>query len=122
MSISLVKKAKIIIANSTRSIRRSIREVRSEFSLIVKNNKYSKNHPEIFAIFSIIEQEQNSKIFETQAKNFILINENILKSDKASASDILNALRGLFHNNNLLKSSSKIKQKIAKFLFLESKK
>ncbi len=122
MSISLVKKAKIIIANSTRSIRRSIREVRSEFSLIIKNNKYSKNFPEIFAIFSIIEQEQNSKLFEVQAKNFHLINCNILKSSKVTPADILNALRGLFHNNNLAKSSSRVKQKIAKFLFDQTKK
>ena len=122
MNLSLVKKAKIIISNSTKSIRRSIREVRSEFSLIVKNNKYSKNFPEIFAIFSIIEQEQNSKIFDVQSHNFDLINSNILRSDKASSGEILNALRGLFHNNNITKSSSKIKQKIAKFLFEQAKK
>ena len=121
MTISLVKKAKIIITNSTRSIRRSIREVRSEFSLIVKNNKYSKNFPEIFAIFSIIEQEQNSKLYEAQAKNFDLINNHVLKNHKTSSFEILNAIRGLFHNNNLPNSASKIKKTIAKFLFNEVK-
>lgn len=121
MNSSILRKAKIIFNRSTKSIRRTILEVRSEFSLIVKNNRYSKNFPEIFAIFSIIEQEQNTKIFQNQAKNFDLVSRNVLKSND-SPSDVLNALRGVFHNRNIPEDLSDVKKKMVIFLYKETKK
>ena len=78
MPVSLIKKAKIVFKNSTKSIRRSIREVKSELFLILKSNKYSKSYPNIFAIFSIIEQEQNPRVYDLQKSNFSKIRNNVI--------------------------------------------
>ncbi len=121
MPVSLIKKAKIVFKNSTKSIRRSIREVKSELFLILKSNKYSKRYPDIFAIFSIIEQEQNSRIYDLQKGSFNKIRNSIIKDPNESDNDILNAIRGLFHNNEIPSGASSSKVKIAKYIYGEAK-
>lgn len=120
MAIPLFRKAKIIFKNSTMSIRKSWREVKSEFSLIVRSNKHNKSHPDIFAIFSIIEQESNSKIFELQKDKFNKIKQDIIGDLNIPDSRVLDALRGLLHNNQFPKNDE-VKIKISKFLHKKTK-
>ncbi len=116
------RKINIIYKRATRSFKKSCQNLLEEIFVILRNRNYYKKHPDIFAIFSIIEQEQNTRIFELQKANFRRIKNNILQDREISDHAILEGIRGLFQNNNLDNKSSKIKKDIAEFLFEKSQK
>lgn len=122
MTLSLIRSIRNIFSSSVVSVKKSLHEVKDELSLILRNNRYSKSYPNIFAIFSIMEQEQNSRVSQLQKSNFKRIKKNILQDDDVSDSEVLNALRGLFHNNRVTKNASAEKVKISKYIFNKAKK
>ncbi len=122
MKISLIKRIRIVLRSSTRSIRRSFREVKSEISLILRNSKYSKVYPDIFAVFSVIEQEANLKVVELQKKSFSKIKENIIKDQNVPDNEVLRVLRSLFHSNQTIDKTDINKAKVAKFIYDETKR
>jgi hypothetical protein len=96
-------------------------DLSEEFFIIIRNRNYAKKHPNVFAIFSIIEQEQNPQIFELQKDNFERIKTYILHDENVANHRILEAIRGLFHNNKIIFGQNEIKDKIAASLFNKTK-
>ena len=122
MALNLIKSVRNIFSSSVVSVKKSLHEVKGELSLILRNNRYSKNYPNIFAIFSIMEQEQNPRVTQLQKSNFKRVKKYVVHDVDADDSDVLNALRGLFHSNKVAKSASPEKVKIAKYIFNKAKK
>ena len=120
--MKLFIKLKIFFDKITKSFRQFFKELFEEFSMIARNRNYSKKHPNLFAIFTILEQEQNSQIFILQKDNFEKIKNNILKDSEVSNHHILEALRGIYHNNKFLSNQDFIKDKIVKYIFEKTKK
>ncbi len=115
--ISFFRKINIFYKNIVKSIRRAFHEFGEEVFIIIRNRNYAKKHPNLFAIFSIIEQEQNTQIFELQKEEFHKIKANVLKDKDASNHHILEALRGLFNNNKILSNQNEIRQQLSSYLF-----
>lgn len=117
----MLNKFKIIFKKSTRSIKDWFFDFCDEIFVLFRNQSYAKKHPNLFAIFSIIEQEQNPQIFAMQKENFDLIKENILGDKEIINHHVLEALRSLVRNNIYEKSSNKIRDKFVKYFFKKTK-
>lgn len=116
------RRINILFKKITRSVKFFFQEIHEEFCVILRNRNYSKTHPYLFAIFSIIEQEQNPQIYEIQKRSFKKIKEQILQNDNTSNHKIIESLRGIFHNNKVTTSSdNEVRKKIVEFLFKKTK-
>lgn len=87
-----------------------------ELRAIVRNRNYMVRYPKLFAIFSIIEHEQSSQVFELNHDDFQLIKAEILHDEKINNNHILESLRGLFQNTNLSDVHDQAKGKILHYL------
>lgn len=112
---NFIRKINIIFIKSAKHFKRILSDLQEEIYVIIRNRNYSKKYPDLFALFSIVEQEQNTQIFDIYDKEFNLIKKNILKDNKIENHQILEALRGILHNNKI-NHCDKIKEKIIKFL------
>jgi len=125
MLIKIIKKINnffLVFGRLKIAIKNYISYISHELKIIFRNGKYSKVHPELFAIFSIIENEQNPNIYEANKDDFNKIKLLILNNHEYSNAHILEAIRGLFQNNHLVKSHNYCRDLIADYLFIKTKK
>ena len=117
----LFKKTNQIIQEISRIIHKNITGIIEEFRTILRNKNYSSRYPHFFAIFAIIEHEQNPQVFDFNHADFNKIKIDILKNKETNNHQILEALRGLFQNSNLPDEQNNVRIKITKYLFEEIK-
>lgn len=118
--MNALKKTKHIIRNIWQAIYKDLALTAEEFRAIARNQSYGARYPKLFAIFAIIEHEQSPHVFEANHDDFQIIKTDILQNEDANNHQILEALRGLFQNSNLLDNTHEIKNQIAQYLYAEA--
>lgn len=115
----IIKRINKTITDIAFSAKKTFDGILEEVHIIIRNRKYSSRYPALFAIFAIIEHEQSAQVFEVNNQDFKIIKDNIFIDEEISNHHILEALRGLFQNNQLIESRNKAKIRIAQYLFNE---
>ncbi len=111
-----LKKLYHLLQKLGHALSKDIASVFEELRAIIRNRNYMVRYPKLFAIFSIIEHEQSSQVFEINFEDFELIKKEILKDDKVNNHHILEALRGIFQNISLSDINDKNKIKILDYI------
>ena len=89
-----------------------------EFRVILRNRKFLTRYPKLFAIFAIIEHEQNPHVFELQHDSFEKIKSEILHDELENNHQILEVLRGLFQNIHITSAQNNMRDKIIRYLII----
>ncbi len=114
-----VKKANHLLKKFWRVISKDVLAMMEELRAIIRNRNYMTRYPKLFAIFSIIEHEQSSQVFDLNRVDFQLIKTEILDDEKINNHHILESLRGLFQSTNLSDVHDQAKSKILHYLCSE---
>lgn len=115
----MIRKSRHLIYKIYRAISKDILSIIEEFSSILRNRKYLIRYPKLFAIFSIIEHEQNPHLFELRHDDFEKIKSEILHDKVENNHQILEILRGLFQNIHITSVQNDLRDKIIHYLIVE---
>lgn len=118
--MSAIKKLTHISRTLWQALSKDIALTVEELRAIVRNQSYASRYPKLFAIFAIIEHEQSPHVFEANHDEFQVIKTDILQNEEVNNHQLLEALRGLFQNSNLLDLQNQIKNDIAQYLYTEA--
>ena len=114
-----INKINHLLQKLWRVISKDVAAMIEELRAIVRNRNYMVRYPKLFAIFSIIEHEQSSQVFELNHDDFQLIKTEILHDEKINNHHVLESLRGLFQSTNLSDVHDQAKGKILHYLYDE---